>query len=221
MLDFHNLLKRLATERPVFHSEADFQHALAWRLQEDYPTASVRLEYRVELPQDGPLACGLAYVDIWLKMEGVTSGIEVKYLTKGLKAEVNGEAFDLKNHGADDVRSYDVLKDVVRLERISAAKSDITGYACVLTNDPIYWQPPRHERNCFKNAFRMHENRSLSGTLAWGEGASHGTIRGRESCLALRNEYVLSWHDYSTVSSLPGGRFRYLLIGPIAAKTPA
>lgn len=31
-------LGRLAARRPVFHSEADFQHALAWQLQLDHPT---------------------------------------------------------------------------------------------------------------------------------------------------------------------------------------
>jgi hypothetical protein len=32
--------------RPLFHSEADFQHALAWRLQEQHRQISIRLEYR-------------------------------------------------------------------------------------------------------------------------------------------------------------------------------
>ena len=40
-------LAKLAKKRPVFHSEADFQHALAWELQLDDPTAGIRLEKQV------------------------------------------------------------------------------------------------------------------------------------------------------------------------------
>jgi hypothetical protein len=36
----------LAADRPVFHSEADLQLALAWQLQEADPTARIRLETR-------------------------------------------------------------------------------------------------------------------------------------------------------------------------------
>jgi hypothetical protein len=39
-------MNRLALRRPVFHSEADFQHGLAWQIQLDHPDARVRLETR-------------------------------------------------------------------------------------------------------------------------------------------------------------------------------
>lgn len=35
LFDVPALLGRLASERPVFHSEADFQHALAWALHQE------------------------------------------------------------------------------------------------------------------------------------------------------------------------------------------
>jgi len=44
MIDVDDLLKTLASVRPVFHSEADFQHSFAWELHRRYPTAEVRLE---------------------------------------------------------------------------------------------------------------------------------------------------------------------------------
>src|SRR5664280_2719473 len=36
----------LAVGRPVFHSEADIQHAFAWELQRTHPAARIRLETR-------------------------------------------------------------------------------------------------------------------------------------------------------------------------------
>jgi hypothetical protein len=44
MLDVMGLLKGLAAERPVFHCEADFQHALAWRIHTIRSDATIRLE---------------------------------------------------------------------------------------------------------------------------------------------------------------------------------
>jgi predicted nuclease with RNAse H fold len=37
LVDLHEVMLSLARERPVFHSEADFQHALAWKLQQLVP----------------------------------------------------------------------------------------------------------------------------------------------------------------------------------------
>ena len=37
----------LARVRPLFHSEADFQHALAWLIHQRHSDARIRLEYRV------------------------------------------------------------------------------------------------------------------------------------------------------------------------------
>ena len=34
----------LARVRPLFHSEADFQHAFAWQLHSAHPDARIRLE---------------------------------------------------------------------------------------------------------------------------------------------------------------------------------
>jgi hypothetical protein len=39
-------LSALAERRLVFHSERDFQHALAWQIQLTYPQAQIRLEPR-------------------------------------------------------------------------------------------------------------------------------------------------------------------------------
>ena len=38
--------------------------------------------------------------------------LELKYLTAAWSGEVNGEQFGLVSQGAQDIRDYDVLKDV-------------------------------------------------------------------------------------------------------------
>ena len=42
--DLAAALTALAERRPVFHSEADFQHELAWLVRERYSDVGVRLE---------------------------------------------------------------------------------------------------------------------------------------------------------------------------------
>jgi hypothetical protein len=51
MIDVQLAMKTLAAHRPIFHSEADFQHEFAWQLRTMLPHVSVRLEH----PIDGTL----------------------------------------------------------------------------------------------------------------------------------------------------------------------
>lgn len=46
-VDVPAMLSALADQRPVFHSERSFQHALAWQIRLPYPDAWIRLEPRL------------------------------------------------------------------------------------------------------------------------------------------------------------------------------
>ena len=52
MLDIDGLMTGLAGTRKVFHSEADFQHALAWQIHEAMPESRIRLEVDAFPAQD-------------------------------------------------------------------------------------------------------------------------------------------------------------------------
>jgi hypothetical protein len=75
-------LSALAAQRPVFHSEHDFQHALARQIQLMYPNAHVRLEPR---PRRG------IHLDLLVRLGGGRTAIELKSLVDALHATVNGE----------------------------------------------------------------------------------------------------------------------------------
>src|SRR4051812_9035660 len=81
-------MQALAVTRPIFHSEADFQHALAWELQRRHPQAAIRLEKRVARAPSIEL-------DILLAMDDRTIGIELKYPRRKMEVEVEGELFQL------------------------------------------------------------------------------------------------------------------------------
>lgn len=154
-------LAGLAELRPVFHSEADFQLAFAWQVRGLDPSLSVRLETR---PAPG------VHLDLLLSSEDAReqTAIELKYLTRSWADEVAGERFELKDQGAQDTRMYDVVKDVVRVERFAASRPGSNGAVVCIANDPSYWSVPKHGRETNAHAFRIHEGSVLEGTMTWG-----------------------------------------------------
>jgi hypothetical protein len=123
---------------------------------------------------------------------------------------------------ADDIGRFDFLKDVQRLESVTAQLSGVDGYAVLLTNARTYWQPPTRQAPADAQ-FRVHEGVVMCGNRAWGPGAGSGTTKGREGPLVLRGSYAMQWQDYSEVAGIGAGRFRYLVVhvvspGPAGAR---
>ena len=201
-LDIPGLMVTLAEERPIFHSEADFQHALAWQLHKVMPTDEIRLEYK-------PFQNERMYLDIWLPGAGVA--IELKYLTKGLEQCSKQESFALLNQGAQDIRRYDFLRDVQRLERVVADfELAEVGYAILLANDPPYWE--LSSRSTIDADFRLHQGREIAGDMAWSPKAAKGTTNGREEPIHLKGSYDCVWRDYFSFGEATNQQFRYLMI---------
>ena len=206
MIEITDVLNELSKERPVFHSEADFQHALAWRIHVKYPDLNIRLEKRVILNEKE------IYFDIFAFKDSKIVVIEVKYKTKNLDTAITSEDFSLKNQGAQDHGRYDFIKDISRLEKALETYRDSTGFAIFLTNDKSYWKMPTREINTADKDFRIHEGKTIEGRLSWKEDTSEGTMSGREEPIILKDEYVLNWKDYSDLEK-QNGKFRYSLIG--------
>jgi hypothetical protein len=205
MLSVDALVSQLAINRPVFHSEADFQHAFGWRLQRMHPDWLVRLELPLRV-SGRPL-----HVDLLASSARGSVAIELKYKTRSLEIALQDEVFDLANHSAQDCGRYDFIHDISRLERIAAKRTNTKGLAILLTNDPSYWgpAPPRAPIDA---GFRLWPGRTLSGALAWSPGAAQGTVRGREAEIPLRGSYHLTWRDYSELDCPRHGVFKYLAV---------
>ena len=204
MLDVDCLMTGLAETRPIFHNEADFQHALAWQIHQELPDCQIRLEFNPD-----PDSAERRYLDIWLPTVG--TAIELKYCSRKLDTTFAGERFALKNQNANDHRRYDFLKDVQRLEQSITNGPAKAGFAIFLTNDHLYWQPADGS-DVVDAAFHIYDGREITGNLAWSESANPGTIKGRVEPITLIGSYNLHWQDYAT---LPEGRyaqFRYLTV---------
>ena len=204
MLDLEKVMKRLSKKRPIFHSEADFQHALAWEIHELCPDCSIRLEYKPSNWENR------IYIDVWVSNTHTKMAIELKYKTRKLTKKIREEIFDLSDQSAQDIGRYDLLKDIKRLEQI-VKENKIIGYSIFLTNDSSYWKLSRSIKTVDAD-FRIHESRLLYGKLEWGSAASKGTTQRREDPIYLQGKYLLNWKEYSKPSKASYGIFRYLML---------
>lgn len=203
-MNVQDLLQKLAIQRPLFHSEADFQFAFAWLIQKYIPDAIIRLERPFHRNEHS------SYLDIWVSLPQQNYAIELKYKTCKTAVEIDGEKFYLRNHSAQDLGSYDVLKDVQRLEYLASTRVETTGYCIFITNDAHYWKPGK-KVDAIATQFRLYDQQTISGKLVWGEKASRGTTKGREDPINLSGCYHVNWNDYSEIASPKNSRFRYLL----------
>lgn len=205
-IDMNKVVMKLKDKRFIFHSEADFQFALAWEIQREYPLADVRLEYAYKIGDK------TYHIDILVILEGRHFPIELKYKTLKKSIQVDDEEFHLKNHGAQDIGKYDLIKDIVRIENILASDDQFTtGFAIMLSNDPSYWNESTRKDTCCA-AFNISDGKVVRGTLTWAEHTGVGTMKNREEPLELTGSYSINWHNYSQSDHQRNGQFKYLLI---------
>lgn len=198
IFNLRSILASLATKRPVFHSEADFQFALAWEIQSQFPEAKIRLEIPMPTEQK-------EYLDILVKIGNRPILIELKCKTKGLTMGYGDEDFKLQNHAAQPCNRYDFLKDISRVERFMMEYPDAYGYCVMLSNETQYWKRGGGD-TCDKD-FSLQEGRVAQGLLSWQPSTSAGTMKNRERPLFLHHSYSLHWDTYSDTSS-----FRMLVV---------
>ena len=203
--DIYVLIDKLRQKRQLFVSEADFQLELAWVIKEQYPSATVRLEYCPQFDSN-------MHIDILVILDGQWIPIELKYKTKKYIGRVGDEFYSLKNHSAKDINCYAYLKDIQRIETVqNNVPSFREGYAIFLTNELSYLKEPAVKSVNYYQ-FSLHENCAKEGILDWGEHTGAGT-KGKECNLPieLSGKYQMHWLDYSLIDKTSAGCFKILI----------
>lgn len=196
-IELSTVMHRLAGQRPVFHSEADFQFAFAQTVQAVDPDIRCRLE----VPVTSGASARNEYLDLLCSGPAGLTPIEFKYFTRRWSGDVLGEHYELRNQAAADLLRLHFVHDVVRLER---SEYGGVGFAILLSNDPGLWTEssrPTRDRD-----FRLHDGRQLQGTLLWADGEYVDNTR------ALRGSYKVRWQDYQRLDDGSGGALRYLAL---------
>ncbi len=199
-LGLSNVMAHLAGQRPVFHSEADFQFAFA----QSVAALDDTIEVRLEVPQRAERR---TYVDLVCFADQRTL-IEFKYVTRAWSAALgpSTEQFHLRSHEALDLARLHFIHDVTRLEEWTADRTDTNGFAVLLTNDNRLWEHPKSVRVTRDQAYRFHQGEKLTGGLTWGTPEQPYPDNDRP----LRGTYIADWQDYSHPDNRVGGTFRWL-----------
>ena len=204
MLNITEIMKDLAKGRPIFHSEADFQHALAWEIHKERKNCQVRLEY----PFQGK-GKNRKYLDIWLPSMEIA--IELKYRTRELKHQQGKEFFDLRNQSAQDEGRYAFLKDIERLEKMIDDGQAREGFAVLLTNDPLFWDnSPKNKTQAAD--FLIYDGRVIKDEMKWPKVKKWMKKNGVDKPIKLDGCYELNWQDYSNCGVGEYRQFRYLAV---------
>lgn len=207
-------LSQLAERRPIFHSEADMQHELAVELSRMDPDLKIRLERPVRLPDHRVMN-----VDILLQRRDASFALELKYPTAKLEVRLGTEDFLLRAQAAQDIRRYEILKDIARIETLCAAGVVRAGMSVTITNDRTLWTESRRT-NTVDHLFRLHHGRRVQGSLAWATHAGPGTTRGRESKIELAGTYDINWIEYSRIENVARNTEFRMLIAEVHSQEP-
>jgi len=206
-MDFKRIMLELSKKRPIFHSEADFQHALAWQISQMYKDFSVRLERRFKIKGD------TLSIDVFLLSSGGNIPIELKYFKQKIEVNHRAEEFVLPNQVARDLGRYNFLKDIKRIEDVLDSSPAKEGYCLVLTNDPLYWTEywQNRRKKTKDHNFRIFEGKQLSGTINWINPTEKASTK--FPAISFRGNYEVKWNDFSNeFEEEKFGKFRWLLI---------
>lgn len=190
---FENILQDFASQWKLFSNERQFQLELAWALKEKGYT--VFLEVLEDSEEKN-------YIDLIIKVTDTEYiAIELKYTTKQkrMNYNVNGRIVPMYAQGAGDVRRFDYLKDVQRIEKL-LQKEDalgltkakiVSGYAIIMTNDS--YSKKVGEDTGYREV-TLYEGRVFSANETM---RLH--IKGYEDRVpvCLSNEYVCNWENYN------------------------
>jgi hypothetical protein len=186
------VMHELGRDRPVFHSEADFQHAFGQTLHDLAPELRIRLEVRQQNAE---------YLDLLCFGPSGRTAIEFKYATRawiGTDGRTH-ESFRLRSHAATDLMRLGFVSDIARVERFCTEQPGTSGVAIMLTNESHLWREPNQNRRLTADhEFRIHEGIELAGTLKWADDKYPGNTR------ELRGRHSMRWRPYSELPASNG-----------------
>jgi hypothetical protein len=211
--DFSTIVEKaineLKLERPVFCSEADFQHSLAIKISnQNHDLSKIRLEKLIPLKENKR-----NYVDLFLNFENFKAVLELKYKTKKEIIFHDNEEFNLLGHGAQNLGSYAFFKDIQDIESLINKKQINMGMCLFLTNDSYYWR--EHSRESITKNFRISDKRKVGNeVLNWVKTKKTDPNQKdwvkKYPPLTIKNNYDLSWKEYSNLDNQH--LFKYLLV---------
>lgn len=208
--NFKSILYKLSKNRPIFHSEADFQHELAFIMHKHGFTPRLEIPYS-NLPLDKNNSIKIE-LDILLNKK---IGVELKYKTQIFKCNFGEELFKLKNHGARNLGQFDFLDDIRRLEILKKNGIIEIGFAVLLTNDNLYWESTK--RKNFSKDFSIEDGKKFiqNQNYNWIDNPKVSSFGKKRTSpfvpITFNRNFNITWYNYSVFSS-KYGLFKFTMV---------
>lgn len=205
-------LNTLSQTRPIFHSEADFQHELAIALRDNGYACRLEVPFVMRVNgEDTNLE-----LDILVIEEGdKKTAIELKYVKKRYEGTHGNEHFDLANSWGTNLSRFDCFADLQRVSALVDAGEATKGFAIFLTNQESAWENDVTQSENLGAQFSIHEGRQLvvGDVLNWTGKPYQGNVGTRRLppyCPIRINQNInFNWRDYHNNENTC---FRYLLL---------
>ena len=226
-------ISELQTKRPIFHSEADFQLALACELKEVFKKANVNYEVRLEKPEKlvmeyhknavsqpkATKATNASFDIVIVDDKDNLYPIELKYKTKKLDVKYGGEIYNLSGQGDTNLGRYSFRKDICRLEKyLQKYKTDdniVKGYFIAIVNDLDYVSKNVRITNKGDQKYSFHCGAKLENNAFWTSGKSWQKKSNLMYELNLEGDYTIEWQPYSKLEcskNLKDSQFCYTMV---------
>ena len=226
MKETGELMKELSEKGTVFDSEDDFKFSLAWLIKEKYGgDAKIRLEKRMSDNYISKNKKGNERIDIFIELQVGNIqkhiGIELKYFTAGLKCQEKD--INLAKQGAENLRRYDALHDVERLEKFKNEGKIDEGFAIWLTNVKKLFDCSKLDKSIKKDPsnkpkyynFRICDGRTINGkTLNWIKSKDKKSKEKRKDAIEISGNYKIHWEEYDVNCDgvMGNNLFKYAII---------
>lgn len=201
-------------QQELMFNERDFQMQLAVSLLQSGRYDDVDVEYYI--PNVHAVKAGYEWdsdirLDVVVRSGANYVVVELKYPTRRVVSNIQrfGRVLEdveiVKNHGAQDIVSYNIWKDVRRVELMRKMYPDavVGGLAVILTNDSYYPRGPKP--GTLSEAYSTAEGRTAHGRMEWTR-ESKTTLGYPPFC--LDGTYTVRWLD----TEIEGNRFHYAII---------
>jgi len=223
-----DIMKDLQAVRKIFHSEDDLKFSLANVIKDRYKNAEVRLERPSKIDmiwkrddnveEDKTISIDITvFKDKECRDKDIIF-LELKYKTRLLECDIDGDKYHLTNQGAVDIGRFLFRKDIYRLEQAikKLPNSNCKGYFIVITNDAGYEKDISESKKLLNTNYSFHNQLKLAKLdPGWNykkdgayvsdvkhpdKGDKHWSCRGSMAYkLNLRKEYIINWQKYSEI----------------------
>jgi hypothetical protein len=204
-------LKELAQLRPVFHSEADFQHELGCLLKSKGHQVRLERPYYLAVPNFP----NRLKVELDLEVDGMVA-IELKLKTALCSMDVNGEIFNLKDHSAPNLGRFDFVDDARRVRYLVDHGPHKFGFSVLLTNSQYYWA--NNAENTMSASFDLTNGRAfqVGQILNWNGNPGSNSVSKKRLApfapIAVHFNETTLWNEYSERKGIVNGKFKFLVL---------